>query len=370
MLTYQALNLNLEYYRKKLTRPLVSFPSTRDSPVSPIIALFKDQITPIILCTASRPIPAAESLVEGYIQGAADDSEYWAQGLTPNLYWRYETELCETSDADLPELIFNIIASEKSLRRMENLETHQPTKIDTTNFYIGTLPDIDVIEGYHGVVICSDDYPYSVEEEPKTARRLWVQCGEGKAAGRTLRDHLDELVPFLKSLDLANGASVLFACPTGKDISVGIALIAFCLFYEEEDNSFIGDTVVYEAATNSMTHLEIDKNLILRRLAHITGGDPEMNPSRATLQSVHAFLMSEWDSKIAGLEEEKKKGKKKWKDKKEKGKKAAVGAGGKKGDRDEGGKGGGGGAGKEEVGEAEERKKDISGGLKTLDLEG
>lgn len=43
--------------------------------------------------------------------------------------------------------------------------------------------------------------------------------------------------------------------------------------------------------TLDATKTKMDKSLIRRRLARITTAKPDANPSRSTLQSVHAFLM-------------------------------------------------------------------------------
>ena len=50
-----------------------------------------------------------------------------------------------------------------------------------------------------------------------------------------------------------------------------------------------------EPETRINPHRRFDKQTIRRRLAEITTSVPDANPSRATLQSVHAFLMPQDD---------------------------------------------------------------------------
>lgn len=77
---------------------------TPDSHLADVSTVFED-FHPIICCTVSRRITGGEHSEGGYIQGAGDDTENWAYGLTPTIFWENQQTLLSTSEADLPELI-------------------------------------------------------------------------------------------------------------------------------------------------------------------------------------------------------------------------------------------------------------------------
>lgn len=73
---------------------------------------------------------------------------------------------------------------------------------------------------------------------------------------------------------------MLDSCETGKDISVGVALAVLCLYADERGTRTL--------APNA----SINKSFIKQRLSWIMTSFPDVKPSRATLQSVNAFLFS------------------------------------------------------------------------------
>ena len=69
-----------------------------------------------MLCSASKRVHGAEISAGGYIQGAGDDSESWALGLTPPLFWAHKDELLRRNEEDIPGLIAELLAREKEGR--------------------------------------------------------------------------------------------------------------------------------------------------------------------------------------------------------------------------------------------------------------
>jgi tRNA A64-2'-O-ribosylphosphate transferase len=56
---------------------------------------------PVICCTVSRRVAGGELSEGGYIQGAGDDTENWAHGLSPPVFWANREVLLSTPEAEL-----------------------------------------------------------------------------------------------------------------------------------------------------------------------------------------------------------------------------------------------------------------------------
>eukprot|EP01084_Bolivina_argentea_P304992 526822_1 len=93
-----------------------------------------NNILPIILLSASRPMHIIEitnkkyiqmineinKLNFEYIQGAGDDHEHWSKGITPNIFWKnYKLFLKCNSNQSCIQLLQNILNSQKSNELIE-----------------------------------------------------------------------------------------------------------------------------------------------------------------------------------------------------------------------------------------------------------
>lgn len=181
-----------------------------------------------VLCSASRRVQGAEMSEGGYIQGAGDDSEAWAHGLTPPVFWANQTLLKQTSEEDLPGLIAELVAQSKGQDSGQPATLISPTR----NLYInptissGDRAQYDLIIDCHGDTAASD------------AKRLNLGCASAKLGSRDLRKALDRVRDFVKtSLGSDPSQSLLVTCETGKDLSAGTLLAIICLFYTENGMS-------------------------------------------------------------------------------------------------------------------------------------
>ncbi|KAJ9631727.1 tRNA A64-2'-O-ribosylphosphate transferase [Taxawa tesnikishii (nom. ined.)] len=278
----KSLSLDLSVLRDKLRKPLQPLWVTQDSllPFSP--PTYPD-VHPVVLCTASRRVPAGEASEGGYIQGAADDSESWAHGLTAPVFWTHKDELLRTSEESLPSLISSLtqLASSVSVPRCALIE---PTR----QVYLGTLDAaaLSATSADFAAVITASPTPDPTLASTLTGtKHLHLPLSLGKVGSRQLRHELPELLPFLVPLLTSDpDARVLVACPSGKDHSVGIALAILCLLANEQ-----GDLAPGEGGNGSGRGL--NKQTIKQRLSWIMVSVPDANPSRATLQSVNALLL-------------------------------------------------------------------------------
>lgn len=226
----------------------------------------------LILCTASRRVAGAEISEAGYIQGAGDDSESWARGLTPNLFWTHQEMLLhENTEEELLETIGRLVAEDTTLPSSSIPRLINPT----STLYIGSIC-ADSKERFNVLIDCTA----SAQDASKTF--LGLECREGKLGSRDLREKLPIVKDFVRATLMKDDRGrILVTCRTCKDLSAGVALMLLCLFYN--------DTGGQEIDSNPQN---IDKALIKQRIAWISSSMSDVNPSRATLRSVNAFLMT------------------------------------------------------------------------------
>jgi len=181
-----------------------------------------------VLCSASRRVQGAEISEGGYIQGAGDDSEGWAHGLTPPIFWEHRALLKSTPEEELPGLIGELIAGHaQSMAR--DATRIAPTK----NLFIGAAVKGAEADLYDLVIDCNGD-PAAMAgvENPK---RLNLGCASAKLGSRDLRKSLDRVRDFVAGQLAENTSrSLLVTCETGKDLSAGALLAIICLFYNDE----------------------------------------------------------------------------------------------------------------------------------------
>ncbi|KAH7318362.1 tRNA A64-2'-O-ribosylphosphate transferase [Stachybotrys elegans] len=272
----RALNLSLPTC---LTKPLRPFWITQDSFLAeePVDCIFEDY-RPIICCTASRRVVGGSEMDEGgYIQGAADDTENWAHGLTPVIFWSHSTELLETPEAELPSLIAQLVKEYTA----EQNASEQPTTKLTSCISVCPLP----MAAPEKDEICHIALTTSTTDKTtwvKSPKYMEIGLGKSKTASRNLRLALPDICRFASKFLAAQGSSaqIIIACESGRDLSVATALALFCYFFDEQDNFRVPDD-----------NVSFTKTQIKIKLASIMTAYPGANPNRATLQSVNSFLM-------------------------------------------------------------------------------
>lgn len=209
-----------------------------------------------------------------------------------------------TPEEDLPALVHRLnIESPAAVGQTATLIRR------TQNMFIGRLSELDAAT-FDGIIFCADRQDIqAMEAHPRESRRvLNLACGSGKLGSRALRSQLQLVPPFIARFPANPQApSLLFACPSGTDLSAGVALAVLCMYYDDSGKSAICILNVplsrpmepikltipgtFQPNRPATHDAPISKALIRQRLAWITTSDPSINPSRATLQAVHAFLM-------------------------------------------------------------------------------
>ncbi|KAJ0156985.1 Uncharacterized protein CTA2_12732, partial [Colletotrichum tanaceti] len=284
----KALEIDLAPLRAHLSKPLRPFWVTQETRLAadtPVGAAVFDDYHPVICCTSSRRVAGAEMSEAGYIQGAGDDTENWAMGLTADVFWENADALLSAPDADLPDAVARLVAEKK-----RNAPRGVTPKRVAPRILVCPLPlDDDDDDDNDGTARCVVALTQDVTPPGswvKSPNRMEVGLGKHKVASRNLRQALPDICSFVsRYLDAhqdAGGAAgdVLFACETGKDLSIGSALAVYCWCFDQNGKRRLADSKTF-----------FNKDMIRVKLGTIMTAFPEANANRATLQSVNSFLM-------------------------------------------------------------------------------
>lgn len=263
---------------------------------------------PVICCTSSRRVVEGEvSGRTGYIQGAGDDTENWAHGLEPTIFWEHADQLLSTAESDLPDLIQFLVASAKRLPLVDSMSgsilSLPPTARDLTPHLtvcpLPVPPSLPADTAWCTIALLSTITP--AETWTMSPTRLEVGLGKHKAASRNLRVALANICSFAtqflhgstaESLETAKPKRILIACETGgKDLSVGVALALLCWCCEDEAGAVMRRMDESKSGEEAAKTMGFNKTMVKIRLGRIMTAMPEANPNRATLQSVNSFLM-------------------------------------------------------------------------------
>jgi tRNA A64-2'-O-ribosylphosphate transferase len=211
----------------------------------------------------------------GYIQGAADDTEMWAHGLTAPLFWENMDILLETPEAELPDLITRLVSEHSASKKDEGNRVQLTPRISVCALPLAAPTDPTECR----IALAQDITPKDSWVQSKSYMKAGL--GKSKAASRNLRPGLPDICTFASNyLAESDQGRIVIACESGKDLSIGVALAIYCYLFDDEGNLRI------PGADVSFT-----KTLIKSRLGFIMTTYPAANPSRSTLQSVNSFLM-------------------------------------------------------------------------------
>lgn len=293
--SFLRLGLDLTPLRAQLKRPLRPMwltPETHLAPAARGEAIF-DDAHPVVCCTSSRRVVGAELSEAGYIQGAGDDTENWALGLTPPVFWAHAEQLLATPEAELPDLVRAVVAA-----RGPNVSGETAPRQLTPRLFVMPSPVGETFAGAGEtcrVVITAETT--KADTWVRSPAHMEVGLGKHKVASRNLRQALPDIATFVSRflnrcddkdrVSEAGPASsqprrVLVACTTGRDLSIGVALALLCRCFDDNDEI----KPIPESRDEAF-----NKSIIKVKLGRIMTAMPEANPNRATLQSVNSFLM-------------------------------------------------------------------------------
>ena len=232
------------------------------------------------------------------------------QGLTPDVFWAHRQQLLSADRAHLPDLVAQILSVPVSETgpRSNDYEYISPVARVQGRLLIGAmseLPDVSTRIATQDLVVYviltpTEDATPQVDSDPS----LFVPVHAGKKGqSHFLRKVLPPSVEFI-GRHLRSGLNVCIVCETGKDLSVGVALVALQLFFaddgtfipkEENSNdegSFSNNNSYDAELTPTIPLVVINKSSIRTRLEWLIASRPQANPSRATLKRVNEYLLT------------------------------------------------------------------------------
>lgn len=243
-----------------------------------------DDYRPVVCCTASRRVAGSEMEEGGYIQGAGDDTENWAHGLTPTVFWDHVNVLLEAAEAELPALIKRLVEEAQAKQAVAGSKAHARL---APGIYACPLSSAAGPDGESGDECHIQLLPVASPKESwvRGPRLMQVGLGNSKAGSRNLRLALPDICAFARRYfgdraDTDRERKIVVSCDSGKDFSVGAALALSCLFLDDAG-----------AVRDDGAQVNFTKTLVKSRLGGFMTVFPVGNPSRATLQSVNSFLM-------------------------------------------------------------------------------
>lgn len=284
-----------------------------------------DAFRPVICCTSSRRVAGGEmSGHSGYVQGAGDDTENWALGLTPPVFWDNVDLLLSTPEPALPSLIGTLVAAAAAAGAAshpalpgggggEGGSLPSAVRQLTPYLYVSPLPipagsllPPRGEAGAAGVAWCRVALSSSTtppETWVRSADCMEAGLGKHKAASRNLRAALGRICGFvsrfLGAAGSGKGKRVVIADESGgKDLAIGVALALVCCCFSDEEGHILRESVAAgggedgsEEAAAAAAGVSFNKTMIKVRLGRIMTVMPDANPNRATLQSVNSYLM-------------------------------------------------------------------------------
>jgi hypothetical protein len=183
---------------------------------------------PVVLLTASSLVSCGHNRIDGfvYIQGAADDEESWAHGLTSLLFWdNYQKILDCREEGELISTIEEIVATSVPLEMMEDL-----SQIGSSRVSLG----IGIMVRTHATIICGSEGDSMREDEnvlhlciPRKSK-LWNMA-------QTL---FPATISFAIKHGILNNSPIsILATNLSRqvlDVSIATTLVLLCSFFDDK----------------------------------------------------------------------------------------------------------------------------------------
>lgn len=302
-------------FRGKLLRPLWVYPGsdilksskdifTGEKIVSEWLIGQDSNFIPIILCTVSFLAQDGVEKRDGftYHQGAGDDHELWSNGLEPDLFWAQidQFKKFQGSSEEMERLVDEIVLKDKIDRHVgkESSTVAQSfTNIETITkeIQLGVVMDGIVItkqltdnlmDKFSKVIILSDTVKVRDDQVPDVESvKIYRLRSGSKKSSKELRIKLIEIDQDISPL-LKKGPNltkpILICCNTGEDMSIGVILMLLSKYYTMDWE------IIPEGRTISISKSTVRQHLT-QIVAHLQGRN--VNPSRATLNSINSYLM-------------------------------------------------------------------------------
>lgn len=162
------------------------------------------------------------------------------------MFWENQDVLLRSDRDELPSVVEDVLAKAKS-RNISDTWTSLPTPVLACGgrLLIGAEPDMPSeppttllgVDGSVSYVVISANAPSPQEGDPQSlvpTHILRLRMAEGKKDQlHFLQSILPESTRYIKER-LTAGDTICVCCDSGKDVSVGVALAALQLFFDDE----------------------------------------------------------------------------------------------------------------------------------------
>ncbi|EPX71537.1 initiator methionine tRNA 2'-O-ribosyl phosphate transferase [Schizosaccharomyces octosporus yFS286] len=278
--------INLDFISSKLQKPIRPLWATPTSTLSS--AQFEDYHT-VVLVTASKQVHDGYSREYGflYVQGAADDEEEWASGLSPTVFWNHADNILsfpeEEYDSNI-KCLLSKISHDNTSTAATTTTSDVLTYLVPTNISIGDRSKFSETEnkGFFFIVNFSSQ-PLNIPQE------LHCPIESGKKGAQSFRKEAPKILSKLNGIKPpwdVQDSLILLDDQGGKEIASCFALLLLSLYYDSDLRKLSTPLTL----GTSQTHL--DKHQIRQRLIKIIEAHPKTNPSRAFLIAVNTLLLS------------------------------------------------------------------------------
>lgn len=245
----------------------------------------------LVLASASAVDPVPGQNGAHYVQGAGDDHESWAQGLTPHLFWQHRTELLARGQnrAEQAACIAHILEKERHRVPWLGGPEQDVTWIGATHLALAArAPNADLSKErktYGLVVHCTQaptDAPHVLQLGIPDGKRGAVEFGHALPQAIVGRGtHQDAITQALQS----SAHGVFLCCTDGCHASGALAVAVLAASFDEHRALIPTDDA------RSVHRAQLTKDAVRRRLQWVLTASPHLAPSRAYLQRVNACLL-------------------------------------------------------------------------------
>jgi tRNA A64-2'-O-ribosylphosphate transferase len=220
---------------------------------------------PLILVSASDSKRDPKTFGWRYFQGAGDDHQDWSNGLTPDLFYKWEKEILADES-----FIENIVDS------TQHKDAHKLIKsncafiaIGTTGLFIGSfesVPKEDMFKIYCGY--CDH------AENDEMAK--WFNVQDNKKS-KSLEQNLTEILSLSNKI-LSENKQIVYLCPSGVSESIAVCIAVLAALFDK--NKFIG-----------IQNVKPSKESLRQIGAYISTFVHSANPSRNLMKQLNRYFI-------------------------------------------------------------------------------
>lgn len=273
--------------------PLFAHPGT----VLAIPSARAEQVHHIVLASVSSVDEVAGAYGATYVQGAGDDHESWALGLTPDVFWRNRSKLLDPHlERTDREMLVRTLVAQRANETHGNVpwlpqDVDDVIRIGTTRL-VAAQRSVDHVFGtdernaYALIVHCSKTATEGEDTDPCV---LCLGIPEGKRGlndfAHALPHVVEAVTQALVESDTGDRREVLVCGADGYHVC-GALLVAVLAASFDERRALIPSLVERHVHRRSLS-----KDETRRRLQWVVGASEQISPSRAHLQRVNAALI-------------------------------------------------------------------------------